>query len=670
MKFDSKVLSEFKTSLGLEWIETNGLGGYASSTISGAHSRRYHGLLVAALHPPLGRTVLLSKLDETIVIGGSSEGESGGEVRFELSANQYPGAVHPRGYQYLKSFQRDLFPEFYYEAGGVELKKTIAALHGVNTTLVLYEVIEAASPFVFELLPLGSARDFHHLSHANNDIGRHYLFEEDIFQTLNYHGGTELFISVPNAEFVEQQGWYYNLEYPVESYRGLDFREDLYTHGKFLVRLKKGDSLGIIISTERPQQKNAFRLFATEKKRREKLTKDFSVNKELKSLVLAADQFIVKRGEGTTVVAGYPWFADWGRDSMIALPGLCLVTGRFKEAKQILQQFVGLISEGMLPNRFPDYGAVPEYNTIDATLWFFHAIHQYYKYTADKSFVKAMLPVLKGIIDWHYKGTRYNIKVDTEDELLYGGEFGVQLTWMDAKVGDWVVTPRRGKPVEVNALWYNALRTMEALVEEVGKKIDSVPYRMRADKVLESFNLQFWNEKQNSLYDYIDGNYKNDDIRPNQLYAISLPYPLLSGERAKKVFESVVQHLLTPKGLRTLSPSHKDFRPFYGGDVGKRDGAYHQGTVWSFLIGSFLDAAYYVCGDKGKEDAVRYINTFLEHLNEAGVGTVSEIFDAMAPHTPRGAIAQAWGVAEVLRVAVAYELVPGPELQNETEPLF
>jgi len=401
MRFDSKVLTDFNSSLSLEWIETNGLGGYASSTVSGAHSRRYHGLLVAALHPPLGRTVLLSKLDETIVINRSDEGDSSGEERFDLSANQYPGAVHPKGYQHLKAFQRDLFPEFYYQAGGVELKKTIAAVHGENTTLILYEVIDASAPFLLELLPLSSARDFHHLSHANDDIGRQYLFEDNIFQTLNYHGGTELFISVPKAEFVEQQGWYYNMEYAVENYRGLDFREDLYTHGKFSVKLKKGDTLGIIVSTERPAQKNAFRLFATEKKRKVKITEHFSWNMELQSLALAADQFIVKRGEGITIIAGYHWFADWGRDSMIALPGLCLVTGRHKEAKQILQQFAGFISDGMLPNRFPDNNMAPEYNTIDATLWFFHAVHAYYKITGDKAFVRTMLPVLKDIIDWH-----------------------------------------------------------------------------------------------------------------------------------------------------------------------------------------------------------------------------------------------------------------------------
>ena len=317
----------------------------------------------------------------------------------------------------------------------------------------------------------------------------------------------------------------------------------------------------------------------------------------------------------------------------------------------------------------PTHGEAPEYNTLDASLWFFQAIYQYYQYTADKTFVKSMLPVLKGIIDRHYNGTRYNIKVDPTDELLSGGEDGVQLTWMDAKVGDFVITPRRGKPVEVNSLWYNALRIMETLLDEVGKRIESEGYRIKADMVLESFNMQFWNEKQNALYDFIDGGYKNDDIRPNQIFALSLPFPLLSGMRAKKVFDLIAQQLLTPRGLRTLSPGHKDYRPTYGGDVWMRDGAYHQGTVWSYLIGPFIDAAFYVCGKEYKEEATRYIDAFFQHLQEAGVGTVSEIFDAAPPHVPRGCISQAWGVGEVVRVAIKYGLVPGTTKPEEPEPL-
>jgi predicted glycogen debranching enzyme len=647
MIFDKKIISDFAYAQSLEWLETNGLGGYACGTVSGAHSRRYHGLLVAATNPPVGRVNLLSKLDETIIYE---------KARFELGANQYPGAVHPQGYKFLKNFKRELFPEFYFEAGGIELKKTIAAIREENTTLILYEVTNAPSKFELELLPLYASRDFHSLSHANDYISKQYIFDDGIFRTLNYHGCPELFIMVPQSQFIERRGWYFNFQYSQERQRGMDFEEDLYTHGSFRVELKKGDRLSIIVSTENPLGRDAWQIFSTETKRREQLIKPFSYNDYLRRLSLAADQFIVSRGNHKSIIAGYPWFSDWGRDTMISLPGLCLVTGRFAEAKEILQEFSEYVSEGMLPNRFPDHGEAPEYNTIDATLWFFYAIHQYYKYTGDKSFIKSLIPLLEDIIKWHYRGTRYNIKVDPEDELLNGGAEGVQLTWMDAKVGNWVVTPRSGKAVEINALWYNALSILSMLLEEVAMNQEAEKYQLKAGKVLRGFNRVFWNENKNSLYDYVDGDYKNDAIRPNQIYALSLPFRLLEREKEEKVFDTVSKHLLTAKGLRSLSPSHKDYKPTYNGDIWSRDGAYHQGSVWSFLIGPYIDALFHVKEKKGKEEAVQIIANFLDHLDEAGVGTVSEIFDAEAPYTCRGCIAQAWGVAEVLRVAMKYSL--------------
>ncbi|HMG90613.1 MAG TPA: amylo-alpha-1,6-glucosidase [Chryseolinea sp.] len=664
MKFDSKTLSDFDKARNLEWLETNGLGGYASGTVSGAHSRRYHGLLVAALHPPVGRTVLLSKLDETIIVKSGDATKS-----YELASNQFPGAIHPHGYRYLTGFDRDIFPSFAYNAGGVEIKKTIACIHGENTTVILYEVVDSPGEFSLELLPLSSSRDFHSLCHANDLIGKHYLFDDGCFRTMNYPDGTEVFISVPGSEFVEQQGWYYNFEYSVEQYRGLEFQEDLFTHGRFSVTLNKGQSLAVIISTEDPSGRNALKLLAAEKKRREKLTKDFLWDESVKRLMSAADQFIVKRGDLSTIIAGYHWFADWGRDTMISLPGLCLAIGRTKEAKQILKQFADNVSDGMLPNRFPDYGEAPLYNTIDATLWFFHAIHAYYKSTEDKAFLKSIFSVLQEIVQWHYKGTRYNIKVDPEDELLGGGAEDVQLTWMDAKVGDWIVTPRRGKPVEINALWYNALRCMEFFAETLRKSEEASQYKTKAERVLETFNEKFWNPKQKYLYDYIDGSIRNEDLRPNQIYALSLPFPLLSGDRAKKVLQAVTDNLLTPRGLRTLANFHQEYGPAYGGTVWMRDGCYHQGTVWSYLLGPYVDALFYVKGEKAKDEAARVIKKFLDHLNEAGVGTVSEIFDADPPHISRGCIAQAWGVGEVLRVILKYNLLERPAVDQVTASL-
>ncbi len=655
MNFDKGVLCDFETASRMEWIEANGLGGYASSTVSGAHSRKYHGLLVAAITPPVGRTILLSKLDETIVMAHSDE--SGLPVRYELSANQYPGVVHPAGYRYIEEFSRDLFPEFYYNCDGIRLKKTIAVVHGENTTLILYEVLDAPSPITLELLPLASARDFHHLSYANDKIGKHFLFEDGIFRTVNYPGGTELFISVPGANFKEEQTWYYNFEYLAELERGLNFREDLYSHGKFSIRLKKGEKRGIILSTIDPEGRSALKLFAQEKKRKEKLTKSYSKSSQLARLALAADQFVVRRGNLVTVIAGYHWFADWGRDTMIGVTGLCLETKRFAEARQILQHFAAYVSDGMLPNRFPDSGEQPEYNTIDASLWFFHAIHNYYRYTKDISFLKSVLPVLEGIMSSHYNGTRYNIKVDASDELLSGGLDKIQLTWMDAKVGDWVVTPRRGKVVEINALWYNALRSMQAFCALLGKEKRSKAYAIKAGRVHESFNRLFWNETAGYLYDYIDGNYCCDDLRPNQIYALSLPYPLLAGARAKSVLSVVTENLLTPRGLRSLNERNPQYKAHYTGDIFKRDGSYHQGTVWSFLLGPYIDASFYVNNEEAREPASLLIKSFLNHLDEAGVGSVSEIFEGAYPHAPKGCIAQAWGVGEVLRVILQYKLV-------------
>lgn len=633
---------------GQEWLEANGLGGYASSTVSGANSRRYHGLLVAALNPPVNRVVLLSKLEEAILVKDET---------FLLSANQYPGAVFPRGYIHLSDFKRGIFPEFYYEADGVQLKKTIAAIHGENTTVVLYEVVEAGEKFIMELSPFSSCRDFHHTTHANDSIFAGYLFEHDVFRTKNYHDSPELFIAVPHATFEAQPQWYHNYEFPEEKSRGLDYREDLFTHGKFSVSLKKGSKLAVIISATDPTGRDGLKLIQAEQKRREKLVHSFAGKPTLQRLALAADQFIVKRGESLlSVIAGYPWFSDWGRDTMIALPGLCLSTGRFDDAKKILTAFAGHVSEGMIPNRFPDYGEAPEYNTVDGTLWFFYATYKYYQYTKDSAFIKKLMPVLHEIIEHHDKGTRYSIHVDQEDGLLYAGENGVQLTWMDAKVGDWVVTPRTGKAVEINALWYNALCMLQYLEQETGKANAARFMQLRIDRVQQSFTEKFWNEEAGCLYDVLEPNGVRKEIRPNQIYAISLPYPLLTGEKAQRVLDVIKEKLLTPYGLRSLSPDDPEYRPVYGGDPWYRDSAYHQGTVWGYLMGSYVDALFKVKGKAAKPEAAHLMINFLVHLDNEGVGSISEIFDGDEPHFPRGCFAQAWSVGEALRVMSEHQL--------------
>ncbi|MBC7922886.1 MAG: glycogen debranching enzyme family protein [Ferruginibacter sp.] len=653
LTFDQSVTQNFERAVEREWIETNGLGGWASSSLIGLNTRRYHGLLVAATKPPVGRVVLLSKLDETLYTR---------QGKFDLGCNQYVGSVYPQGYVHLTRFEKTLFPEFTYEAGGVTLKKTVVAVAGENTTLILYEVVKAEDAFTLELLPLVASRDYHSLVHANPNLNGYVHFEEGVFHQKPYPLSPDLFIGVPGSAFEHRGHWYHNFQYRAEMQRGMDFREDLFCPGNFRLTLREGDRLGIIVSTQPPFGRDAWELAHHERTRREQLLQNVPLpNNLIRTLTLAADQFVVKRDERlNSIIAGYHWFSDWGRDTMISLPGLCLVTGRFEEARRILLAFARHTSQGMLPNRFSDWGEEPQYNNVDATLWFFVAVHQYQEYTQDHDFVRnEIMPVLKDILDWYGRGTRYNIHVE-EDGLLYAGIPGEQLTWMDAKVDNWVVTPRQGKPVEVNALWYNALTIYARLLRFSGDEVRSLYYTARADKVLEAFNDTFWNEDKQCLYDYIGDNFRNDAIRPNQLFALSLPFALVSGERAKKILKVCEDKLLTPVGLRSLSADHVEYQAHYEGNLWSRDGAYHQGTVWSWLLGPYVDAVLRVKGAAGRKEVGNLLQNFGFHFREAGIGTVSEIFDAEAPHPPRGCIAQSWSVAELLRVILQHRLYEQP----------
>jgi len=627
---------------GLEWLETNGLGGWASATIIGCNTRRYHSLLMAATVPPAERMNLVSKLDETIIVNGE---------RFELGTNNYGDAVSPKGYQHLSSFAKELFPEWIYQVDGIELKKTIAMVHGENTTVILYQVLKAKQSFTLELLPLLAVRGYHGMMHANNAAHWNVSFENNIFKTKVYDGTPEIFIKVPHAKYEHHPNWFYNFNYSIEKYRGLDFTEDLFNHGKFLVGLKEGDKLGIILSTENPAEKDADELLKKEKLRRASLLDEPFNRSTSQLLTLAADQFIVKRGEDLkTVIAGYHWFTDWGRDTMISLPGLCLSTGRYEDAKKILAAFAQNVSMGMLPNRFQDNNEPPEYNNVDGTLWYFIAIYKYLQATKDEAFIlNEILPVLKEIIDWHFKGTRYNIHVD-EDGLLYAGETGQQLTWMDARIGTWVVTPRMGKPVEIQALWYNALKIFADLLHINKQEQDAELAELSAAKAKQSFEEKFWYEAGNYLYDNIDEHNEPDSsLRPNQLFALSLPFTILDDDKkAKSVLKITEQQLYTPAGLRSLPANDERYIPVYGGEQYRRDSSYHQGTVWSWLLGAYIDALMKVKSEKSKVKEI--IDAFLYHLNEGCIGSVSEIFDSEAPHYPRGCVAQAWGVAEILRV--------------------
>jgi predicted glycogen debranching enzyme len=636
---------DLDTALGREWLETNGLGGYASSSITGLNTRRYHGLLVAATKPPVGRMVLLSKLEEILIINGKS---------FELSANQYPGVTHPQGYQYLTRFRLEPFPVFTYKVNDVEIEKSVFMVYDENTTVVQYQLKTPHDAVRLELRPLIAFRDYHSTTHENGALDASVASDAGLVSMTPYQGVPRFYLA-HDADAVETSGhWYHNFEYRMEQERGLDYREDLFNPLVLGFDLGQRMSATVVASTKARDVREVARLRKSEIDRRKGIAAAASVKDDfVRSLVTAADQFIVARGERKTVIAGYHWFSDWGRDTMIALPGLTLVTGRFDAARSILLEFSRYVDQGMLPNRFPDAGEQPEYNTVDGTLWFFEAIRAYLDYTDDYDFVRQHLySILTDIIAWHVRGTCYGIRVD-DSGLLASGSPGVQLTWMDAKVGDWVVTPRHGKPVEIQALWYNALRTVEDLAIRFGDSDAQKRYAKMATMARWSFNRLFWNERAECLYDVVSNGALDASLRPNQIFAVSLHYGMLSDERARRVVGAVARELLTPYGLRTLAPGDSHYMGYYGGDQHSRDSAYHQGTVWPWLMGPFLSAYIKVNGrtSEARIQAAKWLEPLRKHLCEACLGQVSEILDGDLPHHPRGCVAQAWSVGELLRAA-------------------
>ncbi|MEO0470103.1 MAG: amylo-alpha-1,6-glucosidase [Bacteroidota bacterium] len=655
--YGTDTTHRFNRAIQHEWLETNGIGGYASSTIIGAHTRRYHGLLVAALQPPVERAVLLSKLDETLIINGHPN---------HLGANKYRGTVYPSGYIFQQAFTHELFPTFTYQVQDVVLEKQIVGLHGENTTLIRYEVKRSSQPFQMDLLPQLAGRNFHHLQRARHLPPGQVHFQTGQLKVDLPELQSQVYVQAEGLRFRPAFDWYFQLEFPMEEYRGLEAHEDLYSPGHLSANLKEGDQWVVIVSENDAEGRDGIELYEKEKLRRLRLIRDSKLKEPiLQKLCLAADQFIVRRdSDRKSIIAGYHWFSDWGRDTMIALPGLCLATGRQAEAKRILQTFCQYLDQGMIPNRFPDQGEKPVYNTIDATLWMFVALYKYLRQSDNPSMeVLEFLPFMGDILHWHQKGTRYNIHM-ADDGLLTGGIGGVQLTWMDAKVDDWVVTPRIGKCVEINALWYNAWQIYAQSLRWAGKKTEASKAEAQAEIIAHQFNRLFWNEEKGCLYDLVDHLGPDASVRPNQLFAISLPFPLLDHRKAEAVLNVVDQELFTPVGMRSLSPQNPQFRPIYGGDQYQRDGAYHQGTVWGWLMGPYLDALIYVKGRLGKLQARRIILALEEHLQTDGVGSLSEIFDGKSPNQARGCIAQAWSVSEVLRVATEYSLFPGTEKEK------
>ena len=653
IRFGREVCGDLPAALRREWLVTNGLGGYASSTLVGLNSRRYHGLLVAALQPPVDRTVLVAGLVTWATVRGE---------RFPLGINEYEdGTLDPHGDRHLQSFYLEgTLPVWRYALADAVLECRLWMAHGANTTYLSYKVLQAASAVELEISPLITYRQFHALTSGQNmrpaletvrdGVEVRFLPDAQPYRLLlsgaEYHPGGE---------------WYWNVHYREEAARGLDSRADLFVPGRFTISLDPGAACTLILTAEQTVELDADRSRSRTVERQTDLLRRAGAERAdpmVRQLILASDQFLVARGPayseeggaaGTTVIAGYPWFNDWGRDTMIALPGLTLSTGRSEEAARILRTFSGYVKDGLLPNNFPDHpGQVPGYNTADATLWYVLAVDAYYKSTGDHDLIEDLLPILLHIVNCHEQGTHYRIGIDPQDGLLHAGEPGVQLTWMDAKVGDWVVTPRIGKPVEINALWYNALRCvaehLRALSDPEGDRIAGL-----ADRVRASFRARFLSPGHAGLADVLDGPAGDDwAIRPNQILAVSLPHRILEPAEEAAVVDVVGQHLLTSYGLRSLSPHDSAYQGRYGGDPRARDGAYHQGTAWGWLLGSYAEAHYRVHGDAAA--ALAWLAPLQDHLRDAGLGSISEIFDGDPPHAPRGCFAQAWSVAETLRV--------------------
>jgi predicted glycogen debranching enzyme len=659
ISFDEGECRDLEAAERREWLETNGLGGYASASLACENTRRYHGLLVAAEPPPTRRIVLLSKLEEALIVG---------DERFEISTNRYqPDVVSPQGYLSQTGFRLDPFPVFTYRAGAFEIEKRVVLAHGSNTTVVRYSFrAPKDARATFELRPLVAFRDYHSLAREALDIFLHAEIKKGLLRLGKRDDSLTLFIA-HDARSVSIEGlWYRNFEYVEERARGFDYHEDLFNPCLLTFDAADGATCSVVASTELCNARDAARIEDGERARRSKLVAaDASVELKadepfdarradyLASLVRAADQFVVRRGENlSTIIAGYHWFTDWGRDTMVSLPGLALALGRFDVAREILLAFAANLNQGLIPNRFTDAGEQPEYNTADATLWLVNAVGEYLRRTDDEKFVRASLyEPLRDIIAWHERGTHYDIRM-TEDALLRAGNMDVQLTWMDVKIGDYLVTPRTGKPVEIEALWYNALRTVEEIARRFGDDATRNRCRAIADAARASFNGLFWNDAASCLYDCVsDAGETDDSVRPNQIFAVSLPYAITTGGRARSIVECVERELLTPYGLRSLSPKHPDYRPRYEGNAYSRDTAYHQGTVWAWLMGAFV-TAYLKVNERSPESVAKargWLANFRAHLREAGVGQISEIFDGDPPHTPRGCIAQAWSVAEILR---------------------
>ena len=669
IEFGREICGRLEIAEEREWLVTNGIGGFASGTVAGNLTRSYQGLLVAALQPPLQRTLLLTKIDDLARYNGEE---------YPLASNRWQGNnISPAGYQNIESFRLEgTIPVWQFAIADALLEKRIWMQPKANTTYVYYTLKRGSKPIDLTLKALVNYRSFH--GGSMPQLKNQTTVTNGVRVTMDVDNPQSFYLLCDRGDLALNNDIYHDFQLLREGYRGLNDRDSHLHVATFTATLQPGQSLTFVASTAIPNaltgksldlddtdvlnqlldgakslsDRRSYERELIEVWRAANPDLDLQVPKAIEQLVLAADQFIVDRqvasnADGKSIIAGYHWFNDWGRDTMISLPGLTLATGRPEIARSIIATFAEYISQGMLPNRFPDGDSLTDhdYNTVDATLWYFEAVRQYYAQTEDGEFLQEIFPKLADIIDWHQRGTRYGIKLDS-DGLLRAGVEGVQLTWMDALVNGEVITPRYGKPIEVNALWYNALLTMSAFASTLGQ--DASQYEQMAQTTQQGF-ARFWNQSTGYCFDVLDSPDGTNDpaLRPNQIFALSLPESPLTQEQQRGVIEACQQSLLTSYGLRSLDRHNPQYKGHYGGDQYDRDSAYHQGTVWGWLIGAFALAHFRVYGDRDR--ALSFLEPTIDHLSNAGLGSISEIFDGDAPFNPRGCIAQAWSVAEILR---------------------
>lgn len=639
------ICGAWDEAIGREWLVTNGLGGYACGTVAGANTRRYHSFLMASLRPPVERTLLVAKVDLTVGYRG---------MLYPLSANEFAGgAIDPRGFVHLESFAvEESVPVWRYGVADALVEQRIFMAPGANTSYLRLEVLRASAPVHVELKPLVSYRDDH--AHGRGARPFHAVADLGRCTVESFEGARPYRLAISAGNYAAADIWYWNFLHREEFARGLDALEDLWGPGIFSAQLVAGQHLFFTATAETSEPPAGGEVLAELQARSRRLIAALpkAAPPWVRTLATASDQFIVRRGEKNTaasVIAGYPWFTDWGRDTMTSLPGLTTVLGRFETAAAILRTYAGFVDRGMLPNRFSDTGETLSYNTADATLWMFHALSEHLDAVRDPDLLRDLFPTLAAIVHAHVDGTRYGIRVDPDDGLLRAGEPGVQVTWMDAKDGDHVFTPRIGKAVEINALWLNALDVTVRLAGRMRAGAEKRFCQALLKRAGGSFG-RFWNDDKACLFDVIDvggGTSTDASVRPNQIFAVSLPYCALPPERMRAVVDSCGRELLTSHGLRSVSAGDPAYRGRYTGDTWQRDAAYHQGTVWSWLLGPFARAHYRVYGDARL--AQSFLAPMAQHLAAACIGSVSEVFDGDAPHIARGCFAQAWSVAEILR---------------------